>query len=397
MMGGRKQEDLEWLMPKNPSPQQPNGLRTIPLPENHRSRFPLPSLGGDNTTRSANSHSSSLPLNRSIHLPFPDFNPYYTTNHVNSSSNVFMNPSYSDSSTFYDALLENKFNQLNLSSPGHQSPANPSIGRFGSIPPGGNNNFSYVGNAQFSSVSYPATQYMNVSSNNGDLQRMRVDSAVRGQMGGLFIPAHGGGYITAASPVVNDDDDDVLNGTYHQAALDNLRLRHQGFPWPPDRDGAAFHPEMGYFFPTKNLSGRNGVIRERSFDTISSSSSSFDRSRQQQQRQNFSYLEELRSKIFSSLEELRGKIFIVAKDQNGCRDLQKILGEGKPEEKEMIFSELKKHVRELMVDQFANYLAQKMFEVGNEEQITELLLLVVNDEHNLMAICLDMHGYVLIY
>ncbi|CAI9106404.1 OLC1v1005553C1 [Oldenlandia corymbosa var. corymbosa] len=103
-------------------------------------------------------------------------------------------------------------------------------------------------------------------------------------------------------------------------------------------------------------------MRERSFDAISSSSSSFG---------------ELRNKIITFFEELRGK---------------KLLAEGKPEEKDMIFPELKNHVRELMMDQFANYLVQKMFEVANEEQITELVMMVVSQEHKLMNICLDTHG-----
>ncbi|XP_019165687.1 PREDICTED: putative pumilio homolog 8, chloroplastic [Ipomoea nil] len=100
-----------------------------------------------------------------------------------------------------------------------------------------------------------------------------------------------------------------------------------------------------------------------------------------------------RSLLFSSLEELRGKIpLVVTKDQHSCRVLQKKLEEGKPDDIEMIFSEVKNHVCELMVDQSGNYLVQKLFQVCNPQQMTELLAFVIRDQCRLMAICLDMHG-----
>ncbi|VFQ72072.1 unnamed protein product [Cuscuta campestris] len=95
---------------------------------------------------------------------------------------------------------------------------------------------------------------------------------------------------------------------------------------------------------------------------------------------------------FTSVEEVRGKIVAATKEQQSCRVLQQKLGEGRPEDVEMIFSEVKDHVCELMVDQSGNYLVQKLFQACNAQQMTQLLLEVVKDGCQLLAICLDMHG-----
>nr|XP_027108852.1 putative pumilio homolog 8, chloroplastic [Coffea arabica] len=397
-MEERNQEDLEWLMARNPPPQSsPNAFGILPIPENPRT-FSLPSPG-NHVNR-----LSSLPASRSLHIP----NPYHTNValHNSANTNIHVNPNYADS--FYDYLLEAEFNQLNLSTPRQTTAAAAAaaygchVGRLGSVPgkfgsiPVGSNTYvddGSVGTAQFP-LSYTTTRY----ANNGNFQRMRIDSAVRGQLGMYIQPQ----YLTSVDDQVLNGNlrgsNQVLNGNaFHDQEMDNLP--RQGLV-SVNRSASAFRPELGFVFP--NNSGRNKINttatlqrRERSldgFDYDNPSLSTSFHSRCRQRGQNLSSLEELRSKIFSSLEDLRGKIFIVAKDQNGARDLQKMLAEGKPKEKEIIFSELKDHVRELMVDQFANYLAQKMFEIGNAEQITELLLLVINDEHSLMAICLDMHG-----
>ncbi|CAH9057940.1 unnamed protein product [Cuscuta europaea] len=94
------------------------------------------------------------------------------------------------------------------------------------------------------------------------------------------------------------------------------------------------------------------------------------------------------------LEELRGgeKMIFAIKDQQSCRFLQLKLEEGKPEEVEVIFSEAKDRVGELMIDPSGNYLIQKLFQVCNSHQMNHLLLSAVRDERQLLAICLDMHG-----
>lgn len=88
---------------------------------------------------------------------------------------------------------------------------------------------------------------------------------------------------------------------------------------------------------------------------------------------------------------------MVAKDQEGCQFLQNKCEEGKPEEVEMIFNEIKDHIRELMVDASMNYLAQKLFKAINERQLTHIVVTLISDNGNLTSICLNSHGYILIY
>ncbi|XP_024959803.1 putative pumilio homolog 8, chloroplastic [Cynara cardunculus var. scolymus] len=99
-----------------------------------------------------------------------------------------------------------------------------------------------------------------------------------------------------------------------------------------------------------------------------------------------------RTKFPASLKDIRGLICLVAKGQEGCQFLQTKCEEGKPEDIEMIFSEIKDHIREFMVDASMNYLAQKLFKVCNERQMTHIVVSVITDDANLTSICLNSHG-----
>ncbi|XP_007018561.2 PREDICTED: pumilio homolog 12 [Theobroma cacao] len=92
------------------------------------------------------------------------------------------------------------------------------------------------------------------------------------------------------------------------------------------------------------------------------------------------------------LGDLRGRIVALAKDQYGCRFLQRAVGEASKEEIDMIFMETINHVGELMLDPFANYVVQKVVEVCSDEQKNQILLLVTEDDFRLVNICLNTHG-----
>ncbi|KAJ1856916.1 hypothetical protein LPJ73_002115, partial [Coemansia sp. RSA 2703] len=91
----------------------------------------------------------------------------------------------------------------------------------------------------------------------------------------------------------------------------------------------------------------------------------------------------------ATLEELQGTIFDVCRDQYGCRFLQKLLEEGRPDQFETIFTEATQRFSELMTDPFGNYLCQKLFEYCNETQRTQIIRDVAP---NLVTISLNMHG-----
>ncbi|KAJ4966970.1 hypothetical protein NE237_018819 [Protea cynaroides] len=95
---------------------------------------------------------------------------------------------------------------------------------------------------------------------------------------------------------------------------------------------------------------------------------------------------------FNSLMEVQGYIYFIAKDQNGCRFLQRKFDEGTAEDVEMIFNEIIEHVVELMMNPFGNYLIQKLLDVCTEEQRMQILFIVTDEPGQLVKIALNTHG-----
>lgn len=95
---------------------------------------------------------------------------------------------------------------------------------------------------------------------------------------------------------------------------------------------------------------------------------------------------------YVTLDDVEGKIFIIAKDQHGCRFLQKKFDDGSLEDVQKIFKEIIGHIVELMTDPFGNYLVQKLLEVCNEEQRMQILDAVTRKRGELVSISLNMHG-----
>ncbi|CAG9333366.1 unnamed protein product [Blepharisma stoltei] len=79
----------------------------------------------------------------------------------------------------------------------------------------------------------------------------------------------------------------------------------------------------------------------------------------------------------------------MAKDQSGCRLLQKKLEELNPFTIQTIFEQLAEHVNELMVDPFGNYLIQKLIEVSEEPIISSIIMSVSIE---ITQISLNAHG-----
>lgn len=91
----------------------------------------------------------------------------------------------------------------------------------------------------------------------------------------------------------------------------------------------------------------------------------------------------------AELDKFEGDIYSICKDQHGCRYLQKVLDGQDEREIEMIFTEIKDHITELMTDLFGNYLCQKLLERVNSDQRT---VLVRNASPDLTKIALNQHG-----
>ncbi|KAL5176113.1 putative pumilio 7, chloroplastic [Glycine soja] len=95
---------------------------------------------------------------------------------------------------------------------------------------------------------------------------------------------------------------------------------------------------------------------------------------------------------YNSLAEARGLIYLIAKDQHGCRFLQRIFDEGTPEDVQVIFNEIIDHVAELMMNPFGNYLMQKLLDVCDEKQRMQIILMVTEEPGQLVRISLNIHG-----
>ncbi|XP_028800781.1 uncharacterized protein LOC114756035 [Neltuma alba] len=95
---------------------------------------------------------------------------------------------------------------------------------------------------------------------------------------------------------------------------------------------------------------------------------------------------------YNSLAEAQGYIYLLAKDQHGCRFLQRVFDEGTPRDVQVIFSEIIEHVVELMMNPFGNYLMQKLFDVCDEEQRMQILLMITKEPGQLVRISLNTHG-----
>ncbi|KAG2699128.1 hypothetical protein I3843_07G177200 [Carya illinoinensis] len=95
---------------------------------------------------------------------------------------------------------------------------------------------------------------------------------------------------------------------------------------------------------------------------------------------------------FSSLAEIQGYIYFLAKDQHGCRFLQRLFDKGTCQDVQIIFKEIIGHLVEFMTDPFGNYLVQKLLDVCNEEQRMQTVLMATNQPGQLIRISIDPHG-----
>ncbi|KAL7203051.1 hypothetical protein ACSBR1_034488 [Camellia fascicularis] len=95
---------------------------------------------------------------------------------------------------------------------------------------------------------------------------------------------------------------------------------------------------------------------------------------------------------YNSIDGISGRIYFMAKDQYGCRFLQRVFTEGTQEDIEKIFLEIIVHIVELMTDPFGNYLVQKLLGVCDEDQRTQILRAITRKSGDLVRISCDMHG-----
>ena len=90
-----------------------------------------------------------------------------------------------------------------------------------------------------------------------------------------------------------------------------------------------------------------------------------------------------------NLEDIRTRVLAFAKDQHGSRFIQERLGSVEADVKQMIFDELAPEMCLLFNHKYANYVVQKYFEIGSDEQ---KLFLVQKLQGNVLYLTLEVYG-----
>ncbi|KAG4970027.1 hypothetical protein JHK82_035721 [Glycine max] len=95
---------------------------------------------------------------------------------------------------------------------------------------------------------------------------------------------------------------------------------------------------------------------------------------------------------FSPLAKFQGYIYYLAKDQNGCRFLQRMIDEGTSEDVLVLFNGVIDDVVELMIDPFGNYLVQKLLDVCGEDERLQVVSMLTEEPGQLVKTSLNLHG-----
>ncbi|CAJ1971774.1 unnamed protein product [Sphenostylis stenocarpa] len=95
---------------------------------------------------------------------------------------------------------------------------------------------------------------------------------------------------------------------------------------------------------------------------------------------------------FGPLVKFEGYIYHLAKDQNGCRFLQRMVDEGTSEDAQIVFNGVIDDVVELMMDPFGNYLVQKLIDVCAEDERLQIVSMLTKEPGQLVKTSFNTHG-----
>ncbi|KAL1203499.1 Pumilio-like protein 9 [Cardamine amara subsp. amara] len=93
-----------------------------------------------------------------------------------------------------------------------------------------------------------------------------------------------------------------------------------------------------------------------------------------------------------SMVKIYGSVNLMAKEQTGCRVLQKLVDQGTVRDAKVIFLEIIDYVTELSMDPFGNYLIQKLLDVCDEELRTLFVSMLTSKPVEFIRICLNTYG-----
>ncbi|KAK6938613.1 Pumilio RNA-binding repeat [Dillenia turbinata] len=159
------------------------------------------------------------------------------------------------------------------------------------------------------------------------------------------------------------DSDQTTVGSLQRARIQHVVEDNLGAP----RNLGVYDMNGSYNFKPQHYSSmyNHCSIRPRNmFDFRSDNNNPLHNQRVNRSQQDFRHL---------SLKDLKGLIVFLAKDQHWCRILQRKFENPSVEEVELVLAEVIDHAPELMQDPFGNYLVQKLIEICDEEQRTQIL------------------------
>ncbi|KAI9307592.1 armadillo-type protein [Cunninghamella echinulata] len=113
---------------------------------------------------------------------------------------------------------------------------------------------------------------------------------------------------------------------------------------------------------------------------------------QQQQIRRLSSDQDANRYVNANLDDFKGHLYELAKDQNGCRFLQRKIedtSQNNTQAIQAIYDEIHNHFVELMTNSFGNYLCQKLLERCDNQQRDTIVEIVAPD---IVNISLNMHG-----
>lgn len=91
----------------------------------------------------------------------------------------------------------------------------------------------------------------------------------------------------------------------------------------------------------------------------------------------------------ADLKDIYGSICEFAGDQHGSRFIQNKLETATPEERAKVFEEIMPNAYQLMTDVFGNYVIQKMFQYGDQQQMGALAKKM---EGHVLQLSMQMYG-----
>ncbi|GAB4852758.1 hypothetical protein Ancab_016967 [Ancistrocladus abbreviatus] len=93
-----------------------------------------------------------------------------------------------------------------------------------------------------------------------------------------------------------------------------------------------------------------------------------------------------------SINDLKDKVILLAKDQIGCRFLRRKLEEGSLEEIDVLISEVKRGVKDILVNQFGNTIFQELLQYYHYDDMKDIIQSLIRDQNSFMNICIDHIG-----